>query len=101
MSMGESTRRRLEGAVRNAANGSAPAQYVGGWSGGVGGTWGKANTGRGFDNAAPARCAQSQLSPSSLRAKQLHLSCVPTLTSDRVHCSCHFAGQGRLHAGAT
>lgn len=45
MSMGESTRRRLEGAVRSAAGGAAQAQYVGGWQGGLGGTWGKAARG--------------------------------------------------------
>lgn len=87
--MGESTRRRLEGAVRNAANGSAPAQYVGGWNGGLGGTWGKAQTGRGGDNAAPARWADRKHagSPQSERGvpqvQRTHVCACACLASHR------------------
>ena len=56
-SMGESTRLRLAGMIMAAKNdqGSTPgaagnrgpsAAYVGGYQGGLGGTWGKASTGR-------------------------------------------------------
>ena len=50
--MGESTKRRLAGIVRSASGdggggAGAAAQYVGGYGGGMGGTWGRAQTGRG------------------------------------------------------
>eukprot|EP00983_Pelagomonas_calceolata_P017655 554047-Pelagomonas_calceolata.AAC.4 len=58
MSMGESTKRRIESVIRsNAPPGSAPGQYVGGYAGGMAGTFGKAP--RGLDSfgnpSAPPR----------------------------------------------
>ena len=55
--MDESTRRRMESAVR-AVNtpGAAPVQNVGGYGGGMGGAWGEAATGRnGGNEGSPAR----------------------------------------------
>lgn len=50
--MGDSTRTRLAGLVRaaNAGGGGdrAPGAYVGGYGGGMGGTWSKAATNRGI-----------------------------------------------------
>lgn len=54
--MGDSTRARLAGAIRAANNGGganaddrSPGAYVGGYGGGLAGTWGKAPTNRGVD----------------------------------------------------
>ena len=61
---GQSTKRRIESVIRsNAPAGSAPGQYVGGYGGGMAGTFGKAA--RGIDvfgnpspaGGAPPRCA--------------------------------------------
>jgi len=61
MSMGESTKRRIESVIRsNAPPGSAPGQYVGGYGGGMAGTFGKAARGLDFPGApsGPPRCAR-------------------------------------------
>ncbi len=68
MSMGESTRRRLEGAVRGASGNNAPAQYVGGWQGGLGGTWGKAARGLAENGGAAAPAAAAGTSGAAAAA---------------------------------